>query len=76
MGRFSMLVDIEISFLSGRLAEATHIFQQTSLRGLYRIFFVPTDGLVHKLKMAIYFNSQSERGGFDVDRCGEPCYTM
>lgn len=29
--------------------------------GLYRIFFVPTDGLVHKLKMAVYFNySQNE----------------
>jgi hypothetical protein len=57
-----MLVDIEISFLSGRLAEATHIFQQTSLRGLYRIFFVPTDGLVHKLKMAIYFNHSQNEG--------------
>jgi hypothetical protein len=47
MEGFSMLVDIDdegSAFTSGRLAEATHLFQQTSLRGLYRIFFVPTDG--------------------------------
>jgi hypothetical protein len=74
--------DDEGSAFTGRLAEATHLFQQTSLRGLYRIFFVPTDGLVHKLKMAIYFNYSQNEGdlmligvGNHVTRCSRALWT-
>jgi small-conductance mechanosensitive channel len=63
---FSMLVDIETT--KDQLSQVAvslkqHIsFNKRHYGGLYRIFFVPTDGLVHKLKMAIYFNYSQNEG--------------
>lgn len=56
----TMLVDVrttkeQLAGVAARLK--THIsFNKRYYGGLYRIFFAPTDGVVHKLKMAVYFN--------------------
>jgi hypothetical protein len=79
MEGFSMLVDIETTkdqLTSGRLAEATHISFNKRHYGdcieyssfLQTVSTQTQDGDLLQL--------QSERGGFDVDRWEEPCYTM
>ena len=62
---FSLLVDIEttkeqLAKVAGELKK--HILSNKQYYGgLYRIFFTQTDGVVHKLKLSIYFNySQNE----------------
>lgn len=62
---FTMLVDIDtnkeqLAVVADALREHL-VSHKRYYGGLYRIFFVPTDGLVHKLKMGVYFNySQNE----------------
>jgi small-conductance mechanosensitive channel len=63
---FSMLVDVDTT--KQQLKEVAselkaHIAcNKRYYGGLYRIFFVPTDGIVHKLKLAVYFNYSRNEG--------------
>jgi hypothetical protein len=66
MEGFSMLVDIETT--KDQLSQVAvslkqHIsFNKRHYGDCIEYSFVPTDGLVHKLKMAIYFNYSQNEG--------------